>query len=143
VAISSKYGDIPRLVYGTLKGALGWERWIEGKVHLHQGGEWAGTRDMKCFSDVSFRILEEKASKGSHAKDWGESGAVFLSSGAIKYAVIWEAEVNVASDAVDTILYAGNVGRYLRYPVGEIGKVMVDNEEHVETRLFRMKCVFA
>jgi hypothetical protein len=49
VAISSKYGDIPRLVYGTLKGALGWERWIEGKVHLHQGGEWAGTRDMKCL----------------------------------------------------------------------------------------------
>jgi hypothetical protein len=83
--------------------------------------------------------LEEKASKGSHAEDWGESGAVFLSSGA----VIWEAEVNVASDAVGTILYAGNVGRYLRYPVGEIGKVMVDNEEHVETRLFRMKCVFA
>jgi hypothetical protein len=59
--------------------------------------------------------------------------AVFVSSGAIKNAVtsIWEAEVNAASDAVDTILYAGNVDRELRYPVGEIGKVMVDNESAI------------
>jgi hypothetical protein len=113
--------------------------------------------DMKCFSDASFGILEERRSVKAHLLRTGEkSGAVFVSSGAIKNAVtsIWEAEVNAASDAVDTILYAGNVGRELRYPVGEIGKVMVDNEsaiawlggahvstttKHVETRLFRMK----
>jgi hypothetical protein len=79
-----------------------------------------------------------------------KSGAVFVSSGAIKNAVtsIWEAEVNAASDAVDTILYAGNVGRELRYPVGEIGNRPLPGwgcanvsttTKHVETRLFRMK----
>jgi hypothetical protein len=75
----------------------------------------------------------------------------------IKNAVtsVWEAEVNAASDALDTMIYGRNICNELRYPTGQSCRVLVDNEaaihwlngnnvstttKHVEARLYRITC---
>jgi hypothetical protein len=44
---------------------------------------------------------------------------------------VWEAEVNAASDRVDTLLYARNLCQELRYPMGSSNRVLIDNESAI------------
>jgi hypothetical protein len=92
------------------------------------GGEGV---NLEVICDASFAILDERRSVKAHLMRTNErSGAVYASASAIKNAVtsIWEAEVNAASDGVDTMLYGKNICKELRYPTGSQCKFLVDNE---------------
>jgi hypothetical protein len=120
------------------------------------GGEGV---NLECVSDASFGILEERRSVKAHLMRTNpKSGAIYSSASVIKNAVtsVWEAEVNAASDALDTMIYYGrNICNELRYPTGQSCRVLVDNEaaihwlngnnvstttKHVEARLYRITC---
>lgn len=112
--------------------------------------------NFECYSDASFAIMEERKSVKAHlARTNNLSGAFFATASTIKNTVnsVWEAEVNAASDGIDTFIYAKNVCEDLRYPwMGD--KIFIDNRstihwlegenvsstsKHVETRIFRMR----
>ncbi len=114
--------------------------------------------NFQCLADASFGIMEERKSVKAHfAKTNDLSGAFFATASTIRSAVnrVWEAEVNAASDAIDTLIYSKNVCEDLRYPYhGD--DIFVDNKssihwlegenissttKHVETRIFRMRQV--
>jgi hypothetical protein len=61
------------------------------------------------------------------------SGAIYVHCGIVKNIVtsVWEAEINAASDAYDTITYCINVCSEISYPIG-FPRVMVDNQSVVE-----------
>jgi hypothetical protein len=117
------------------------------------GGEGV---NLEVICDASFVILDKRRSVKAHLMRTNErSRAVYASASAIKNAVtsIWEAEVNAASDGVDTMLYGKNICKELRDPTGSQCKVLVDNEaainwlngnkiasttKHVEARLYRI-----
>jgi hypothetical protein len=112
--------------------------------------------EFECYSDASFGILEERKSVKAHlARTNQKSGAFIANASTIKNTVtsVWEAEVNAASDAVDTFLYSKNVALDLRYPFNG-SQILIDNKstihwlqgesvstntKHVETRLFKMR----
>ncbi len=112
--------------------------------------------NLEIFSDASFAILPERKSVKAHmAKTNHLSGAFIAVASTIKNTVnsVWEAEINAASDAIDTTIYIKNICEELRYPMrGE--DIYIDNKSaihwlegenvsvstrHVETRLFRMR----
>jgi hypothetical protein len=115
------------------------------------------TVELETLTDASFGILEERISvKGHLLRTNNLSGAISVNAAAIKNTVtsVWEAEVNAASDGVDTLLYARNLCQELRYPMGSSNRVLIDNEsaihwlkgesisastKQVEARLFRVR----
>ena len=117
------------------------------------GGE---SIDIEVFADASFAILEERKSVKAHcARTNPLSGCFYASSTTIKNTVnsVWEAEVNAASDAIDTRIYVKNCCEELLFP-GNGSNVWIDNQsaihwlegedissstKHVQTRIFRMR----
>jgi hypothetical protein len=83
------------------------------------------------------------------------SGAINVHVGGVKNVVtsVWEAEINAASDAVDSMIYARNVCKDLKYNSG-INRVLIDNQSainwlnrsniststrHVDIRMYRLR----
>jgi hypothetical protein len=90
--------------------------------------------ELETLTDASFGILEERRSvKGHLLRTNNMSGAISVNAAAIKNTVtsVWEAEVNAASDGVDTLLYARNLCQELRYPMGSNNRVLIDNESAI------------
>lgn len=112
--------------------------------------------EMEVFSDASFAILDERKSVKAHcARTNSLSGVFYASATTIKNTVtsVWEAEVNAASDAIDTRIYIKNCCEELYFP-GNGSNIWIDNQsaihwlegenvssstKHVETRIFRMR----
>ena len=114
--------------------------------------------NLEAVSDASFATLEMRKSVKAHMLKTNDlSGAIYVHVGAVKNIVtsVWEAEINAASDAVDTMTYAINVCRDLGYNPG-MNKVLVDNQSainwlngdnisastrHVDIRMYRLRQV--
>jgi hypothetical protein len=112
--------------------------------------------NITAVSDASFATLEERKSVKAHMLKTGSlSGAFYVNVGAVKNIVtsVWEAEINAASDAVDSMIYARNVCKDLKYNSG-INRVLIDNQSainwlngsnisastrHVDIRMYRLR----
>ena len=91
--------------------------------------------DPEVMSDASFGTMPEKRSVISHFVRMGPaSGAVMASTETIKVAVtsVWDAEVQAASHAVDSLSYTMNVMDELLYNINRSRKVRVDSESGIE-----------
>jgi hypothetical protein len=103
--------------------------------------------------------LEERRSVKAHLMRTNpKSGAIYSSASVIKNAVtsVWEAEVNAASDALDTMIYGRNICNEVKISYRATCRVLVDNEaaihwlngnnvstttKHVGARLYRIRHV--
>ena len=91
--------------------------------------------DPEAMSDASFGTMSEKRSVISHIVRTGPlSGAILSSTETIKIAVtsVWDAEVQSASSAVDSMVYVSNIIDELKYASGHSKKVRIDSESGIE-----------
>jgi hypothetical protein len=100
-------------------------------VPLILGGEDVS---LVALGDASFGTLSKGKSVKAHMlKTNLRSGAIYVHCGIVKNIVtsVWEAEINPASDAYDTITYCINVCSEISYPIG-FARVMVDNHSAID-----------